>query len=165
MKCTKYLFSVFAGTLIYVILSVTIGQNGLHGYNYLEEQKILLSKRTSEIQNINSELSLELAALQSDKAVIAAYARKLDYVSNDEKLVKITGLKPAQTTLYDTGSLLRHTEPEYLSEDVCKIVSVFITMLCLSVMFLFDISNGNISLKKEKQTMIKGIPVYDFKQI
>ena len=72
------------------------------------------------------ELSLELAALQNDKAVIAAYARKLDYVSNDEKLVKITGLKPAQTTLYDTGTVLRHTEPEYLSEDVCKIVSIFI---------------------------------------
>ena len=165
MKCTKYLFSIFIGTLIYVTLSVTIGQNGLHGCNYLEQQKILLSKRTSEIQNINNELSLELAALQNDKAVIAAYARKLDYVSDDEKLVKITGLKPAQTTLYDTGTILRHTEPEYLPEDICKIVSLFITMLCLGVMFLFDVSNGKITFKKEKQTMIKGIPVYDFKQI
>ena len=134
-------------------------------YKQLEQQKILLSKRTSEIQNINTELTLEYSALQNDKAVISAYARKLDYVSDGEKLVKITGLKPAQTTLYDTGSLLRHEEPDFLSEDACKIISLFITILCLGVMFLFDVSNGKISFKKERSPMIKGIPVYDFKQI
>ena len=165
MKCTKYLFSVFIGTLIYVTLSLCVGQNSFRCYKYLENQKILLSKRTSDIQNINTELSLELTALQKDRAVIAAYARKLDYVSDDEKLVKITGLRPAQTTLYDTGTVLRHEDPEYLSEEACKIVSIFITILCLGVMFLLDISNGNISLKKERPAMIKGIPVYDFKQI
>ena len=165
MKCAKYLFSIFVGTAIYVCLSLCFGQNGMRCYKQLEEQKILLSKRTSEIQNINTELTLEYSALQNDKAVISAYARKLDYVSDGEKLVKITGLKPAQTTLYDTGSLLRHEEPDFLSEDACKIISVFITILCLGVMFLFDVSNGKISFKKERAPMIKGIPVYDFKQI
>ena len=165
MKCAKYLFSFFVGTLIYVCLSLCVGQNSIRCYRQLEEQKILLSQRASEIQNINTELSLELAALQSDRAVIAAYARKLDYVRDGEKIVKITGLKPAQTTLYDTGTVLRHENPEFLGDDVCKLISVFITILCLGVTFLFDVSNGKITFKKEKLPLVKGIPVYDFKQI
>lgn len=165
MKCAKYLFSIFVGTAIYVTLSLCVGQNSFLCYKKLEEQKNLLSKHTSEIQNINTELSLEYSALLNDKAVISAYARKLDYVSDGEKLVKITGLKPAQTTLYDTGSVLRHEKPEFLSEDACKMISFFITMLCLVVMFLFDVNSGRIVFKKERSPMVKGIPVYDFKQI
>ena len=108
MKRTKYIFPIFIATLIYVLLSMTLGPNGFKCIDQMEEQKRILSKQTSDIQNINSELQLELTALTNDKAVIAAYARKLDYVSDDEKLVKITGLKPAQTTLYDTGTLVKH---------------------------------------------------------
>ena len=97
MNRAKYLSAVFLGTFVYVLLSITFGQNSLRCYSQLEEQKRLISRQTTDIQNINSELSLELTALQSDRAVIAAYARKLDYVSDGEKLVKITGLKPYQT--------------------------------------------------------------------
>jgi len=165
MNCGKYLFSIFVGTLIYVCLSMLVGQNSFHCYSQMEEQKILLSKHTSEIQNINSELTLELTALQNDKAVISAYARKLDYVQDGEKLVKINGLKPAQTTLYDTGSVLRHKNPEYLSEDACKLISIFITGLCFVMMFMIDLSKGNVSFKKQKSTIVKGIPVYDLPQM
>ena len=90
MKRAKYLFIIFFGTLIYVLLSLTVGQNSLYSYTQMEEQKRIVSKKTNEIQNINSELEQELTALKNDKAVIAAYAHKLDYVSDDEKLVKIT---------------------------------------------------------------------------
>ena len=34
-----------------------------------------------------------------------------------------------------------------------------------SITGFFDVSNGKISFKKEHSPMIKGIPVYDFKQI
>ena len=144
---------------------MTFGQNSLHCYNQMEEQKRLISRQTSDIQTINGELSLELAALQSDRAVIAAYARKLDYVSDGEKLVKITGLKPAQTTLYDTGTVLRHNEPDYIPESICKITGLAFGLLSLIVLFLFDVSRGEITFGKNKKPIVTGIPVYDIPQI
>ncbi len=165
MNRAKYLAAVFFGTLVYVLLSMTFGQNSLHCYNKMEEQKRLISRQTSDIQNINSELTLELAALQSDRAVIASYAHKMDYVSQGEKLVKITGLRPAQTTLYDTGTLLRHEEPDFISEKICKIVGLAFGFLSALIFFLYDISRGNIVLGKNKKPIVTGIPVYDLPQL
>ena len=165
MNRTKYLAAIFLGTFVYVLLSVSFGQNSIHCYNQMEEQKRIISKQTSEIQNINSELTLELAALKNDRAVIASYAHKLDYVSDGEKLVKITGLKPAQTTLYDTGTVIRHEDPEFIPEKVCKIVGLGFALLFLIIFFLYDISSGNIVIGKNKKPIVTGIPIYDLPQI
>ncbi len=165
MNRAKYLAAVFLGTFVYVLLSMSFGQNSVHCYKKMEEQKRLISRQTTEIQNINSELSLELTALQNDRAVIASYAHKLDYVSEGEKLVKITGLRPAQTTLYDTGTVLRHEEPEFISEKICKIVGLAFTLLFILIFFLYDVSCGNIVLGKNKKPIVTGIPVYDLPQI
>ena len=165
MNRTKYLVAIFLGTFVYVLLSVSFGQNSIHCYNQMEEQKRIISKQTSEIQNINSELTLELAALKNDRAVIASYAHKLDYVSDGEKLVKITGLKPAQTTLYDTGTVIRHEDPEFIPEKVCKIVGLGFALLFLIIFFLYDISSGNIVIGKNQQPIVTGIHTYDLPQI
>jgi len=165
MNRIKYFFAIFIGTLVYVAVSITFGQNSIACINQMEAQKRIISKQASDIQNIHSELELELTALQNDKAVIAAYARKLDYVSEDEKLIKITGLKPAQTTLYDTGTVIRHEDPEFLSEKYCKLIAIFFALGTLVILFMYDLNKGNISFKKNKKTIVTGIPVYDLPQI
>lgn len=142
---------------------MTVGQNSYGCYKDMEEQKKLISKQTNDIENINSELKMELYALENDKAVIASYAHKLDYVAQDEKLVKVNGLKPYQSTLYDVGTVLRHEDPAFLSEEICKIISFFAGFLFLVILFMYDISKGNISFKKKP--VVKGIPVYDLPQI
>lgn len=165
MKRAKYLTVLFAGTLVYVILSLCFGQNSLRCYSWMEEQKRIVSKQKAEIQNINSELTLELTALKNDKAVIAAYARKMDYVSEDEKLVKITGLKPYQNTLYDTGSIVRHAEPEYVSEKICKMGGLVAALLVLVLMLAYDLKKGNIGASARKEVRVTGIPVYNMPQV
>lgn len=165
MKRAKYFFAIFSAAFSYVLVSVTVGQNSIRCFNQMEEQRRVISKRTDDIQNINSELRLELTALQFDKAVIAAYARRLDYVRDDEKLVKITGLKPAQTALYDTGTILRHEEPEFLSEKYCKMIGVFFGILTFVILFLYDVNAGNIVFGRKKSPIITGVPVYDLPQL
>ena len=165
MNRAKYLLVVFVGTFVYIGLSLGFGQNSVKCYRQMEEQKRIVSKQKAEIQNINSELSLELTALKSDKAVIAAYARKLDYVADGEKLVKITGLKPYQTALYDTGTVVKHEEPEYISEKVCKMCGLIAALGVLILLLIVDFKNGNISLTKEKKVIVTGVPVYDLPQI
>lgn len=165
MKRAKYLTVLFTGTLVYVILSLCFGQNSLRCYSQMEEQKRIVSKQKAEIQNINAELMLELTALKNDKAVIAAYARKMDYVSDDEKLVKITGLKPYQNALYDTGTIIRHKEPEFVPEKVCKMAGMCAALLVLMLMLVFDFKKGNLSFSKNKNIPVTGIPVYNLPQI
>ena len=165
MKRAKYLTVLFVGTLVYVVMSLSFGPNSLKCYSQMEEQKRIVSKQKAEIQNINTELSLELSALKNDKAVIAAYARKMDYVSDGEQLVKITGLKPYQNALYNTGTIVRHEEPEFVSEKLCKMCALCAAMLVLMLMLIFDFKKGNLSLSRQKKEFVAGIPVYNLPQV
>lgn len=165
MEKIKVLFAIFIGTLAYVVLSFIAGDNGMLSYNQLVEQKKAIARQTELIQNINNELNLEYSALLRDKDVIAAYARKLDYVADGEKLVKVNGLKPAQTTLYDVGTILRKKSYKCISETSCKICGFAFFVLTLTLIFLVDLNNGNISFGHKKSTLIKGIPIYDVQQI
>lgn len=165
MKRIKILIAIFISTFSYVALSFFAGKNGLWVYNQLFEQKKEIARQTDAIQAINNELKLEYNALSKDKDVIAAYARKLDYVQDGEKLVKISGLKPYQNTLYDIGTVLKRTECVYLSESMCKILSLSLGLLSFFIMFLSDLSKGNINFRREKKVSVKGIPVYEITQI
>lgn len=165
MKRVKYLLVAAVTVFVYVILSVTAGQNSFASFDNLNEQKKEIAKRVSDIESINDELKLEYYALQNDKAVIAAYAHKLDYVSDGEKLVKVNGLTPFQTNIYDTGTVKKHTEPEFLSEKTIKIISLCAGLLALVVIFMIDLSFGRFSSKKNNKTVVKGIPIYDLQQI
>ena len=165
MNRSKYLLAILSATFVYVLLSLTVGQNSISCYKNLEEQKQKISLRTSEIQNINSELTLEYSALLNDNDVIAAYARKLDYVGEGEKLVKINGLKVYQNTLYDTGKILRHNDTVFLSEKYCKIIGILFGIMTFLIMILYDINKGNISFKNKETVKVAGIPIYDLKQI
>ena len=165
MKRAKYLTVLFVGTLVYVVMSLCFGPNSFKCYSQMEEQKRVVSKQKAEIQSINTELTLELSALKNDKAVIAAYARKMDYVQDGEQLVKITGLKPYQNTLYDTGSVIRHVEPSYVSEKLCKMCALCAAMLVLLLMIIYDFKKGNLSFTKQKKEFVAGIPVYNVPQL
>ncbi len=165
MNHIKVLLSVFIGTLVYVLISFVAGDNGIVSYNKLNEQKKIVARQTELIQNINNELTLEYTALLRDKDVIAAYARRLDYVGNGEKIVKIKGLKAAETTLYDTGTVVRHKDYECLPEKFCKISALVFFVLAISLALLIDLNNGTLSMGRKKKTVVQGIPVYDLQQI
>jgi len=165
MNRVKYLSVILAGTVIYVLMSLAVGQNSVRCLRYMERQKRLVSIRTAEIQDINNELALELAALRKDKAVIAAYARKLDYVADGEKLVKITGLKPASTTLYNTGTVLRADRPDYVPERYCKMAALCFSFFYFLIIFMLDVGNGRIQFGKGEKSVVTGIPIYDIPQI
>ena len=166
MKRIKYLLTFFIGTLIYVFLSIFFGQNSIRCFNHLKEQKVVIENQVDELESINQELAMELNALKYDKAVIAAYARKLDYVSDGEKLVKITGMPKSPSRLYDAGIIIRHEETTYLSEISCKIIAVLFSLMTLVTIFLYDLNKGNIVFagKKKKKPVVAGVPVYDLQQ-
>lgn len=146
------LSAVFIGTFVYVLLSIFAGRDGIIVYNQLQKQKRAISRQTSLIQKIHDELSLERTALEKDTDVIAAYARKLDYVSEGEKLVKITGLRPYEATLYDTGTVMRRTPIAFMSERTCKACGIAFFALTLVLLALTGESGEAMARKKKKQS-------------
>ncbi|MBP3608017.1 MAG: septum formation initiator family protein [Treponema sp.] len=163
MKRLKILSAALAGTLIYVLLSVMAGQDGIFAEKQLKEQKRILSARAAKIQIINESLKLEKTALEKDYDVIEGLARKMGYVSSGDKIVKINGLYFSDVSVLDAGTPLKSAEIEYIPEWLCKALGLFVFI------FLYIYLLGNeiryIIIRKNRKTFVGGIPVYDMPQI
>jgi len=134
----KVLFSLCLGTFVYVLISVLGGQNGIWAMNQLEEQKKEISLHTAEIAKTNNELAMEYTALKQDGSVVAAYARRLGYVAEGEKLVKISGLAPYYDPIYNAGSVKKIEPVLFIPEWICKIVAYFISLFFFVMWVLRD---------------------------
>lgn len=163
MKCFRFLFAVFFGTLVYVLISIPMGNNGFFAEKKLKEQKQIISAHTASIENINSELTLEKNALEHDLDVIAAYAKKLGYVSENEKLIKVSGLPSRETHVFNPGTAAYHKETPMLSENFCKIVSLIVMVLVYIIFFIMDINRGAVDFSAVKNIFksTDSVTVYD----
>ena len=162
---SKVLVSAFLGTLVYAVLVLYGGQNGIKSYNDLYEQKKIVARATTKMEFLNNDLTLESKALQKDKEVIAAYARQLGYVFPGEKLVRINGLSQYQSSLYDVGTVQKHSEGTYLSEQFCKFIGFSFFTVSLIVMLAISFARGELVFGKKDKKIVQGIPVYDLPQI
>lgn len=164
MKRLRFLSAALAGTFVYVLVSVFAGRDGILVYRHQEEQKRILSVRTEQIQKTNDALLLERTALEKDADVIAGLAKKLGYVSDGDKIVKINGLSFSDKGLYDAGTPLKAERSDFMPEWVIKALGVSV----FGVVYLFllskDIKAGLFRRRKET-VFIEGIPVYDLPQI
>lgn len=140
VRSWQFLSAALVGTIVYALLSMTVGSDGMWCYKQLEAQRRTISSRVASIQKINDELTKERMALERDRNVIAAYAHRLEYVKDNEKLIKMTGLKPYESTLYDTGTPLCRREIKCMSEAACKAAGLAFFVLVSLIMLLFDIA-------------------------
>lgn len=163
MKKLRLLTAIFAGTFVYVLVSMIVGRDGMWAFNQLSEQKMILSAHTADIEKTHEELTLEKIALQKDPDVIAAYARKLGYISEGEKLVKVKGIPAYETQIFDPGTVIQPEPVRYVSESVCKCTALVIFFLVYIVLFLYDYNRGlvDFTVRKKKFTVIKGNSLYD----
>ncbi|HAO31030.1 MAG TPA: septum formation initiator [Treponema sp.] len=159
----RLLGAVCAGTLFYVLLGIFCGRDGLWAYNQLLEQKRMLSTHAASIEKTHEELMLEKVALQKDPDVIAAYARRLGYVGEGEKLVKISGLAVTESRVWNPGVVLRHKDVSYVPESFCKMMGIVVAFMAYLVLFLHDYNHGYIQFPRKKKTFVnvKGLTVYD----
>ena len=162
MRSFRFLTAACAGTLLYVFVSIFCGSDGFNAEKQLKNQKRELSANTAKIQKINDDLTMETLALQNDKDVIAAYARKLGYIGKDEKLVKISGLAPKETHIFDPGTVKKSQPVKYLSESGCKSIGLIVFVLVYFILLMYDYSHGKIEEKHTKKSdIVKRVKVYE----
>ena len=141
MRKNTILLSISIGTLVYVLISLFCGQSGLWAESQLASQKINLCDNIAEIQKINDELSLEYTALMRDNEVISAHARRLGFVNDGEKIVKISGIPPITQKAYSVGKFYKRDKIQFIPEYVCKIIGISVSFLCFLICFLVFISD------------------------
>ncbi len=162
-KLFRLLAASLAGTFIYVLISFTCGVDGIWANDQLREQKRILSARADEIQKINDSLSLEYTALEKDGDVIAGFARKMGYIRDGEKVVKINGLIAMDEYHFETGTPIKAVEPYCLPEWFCKMAGLLMFFVSYLYLMVKDFRPKQ-RIKKDK-IKIKGIPVYDLPQV
>lgn len=150
MTKLRLLAAVLSGTLVYAATSISCGRNSIWAERQLEEQKRLLSSHTVEIEKIHEELALEKVALEKDMDVVAAYARKLSYLKDGEKLVIISGLAASENRIYDPGTVLFHDEVKYFPEWFCKSVGLIAFTAVYFILLMFDAGRGLVHYRKQK---------------
>lgn len=160
MNRFRFLKAAFTGIVIYTLLNVSVGRDGIWAMSQLQKQKREISAHTANIQKINDGLNQEKLALEKDRDLIAAYARKLGYVSEGEKIVLISGLAAKETQIFDPGTILKHTQVNYIPESICKSTAIVITVLAYFLLFMFDLSRGYLHFgKKRKSSAAAGISI------
>lgn len=164
IKMFRLLVAALSGTAIYVLVSFTCGTDGIWANGQLREQKRILSARADEIQKINDSLTLEYTALEKDPDVIAGFARKMGYVRDGEKVVKINGLINIDEYHFETGTPIKSIEPYSLPEWFCKVCGLLMFFVTYLYLMMKDF-RMNVSSVRKNKIKIKGIPVYDLPQM
>ena len=145
------------GTLVYVLVSICCGRNSVWAEKQLNEQKRLLSMHAASIEKTNEELNLEKVALEKDMDVVAAYARKLSYIREGEKLVKVSGLAVHEHQIYDPGFVLLHKDVKYFPEWFCKGTGLIMFALSYGIMLVFDAGHSLVRVHSSKKEYYKGM--------
>ena len=162
-KMFRILAAALAGTIIYVFFSLAFGKDGIWADGQLREQKRVLAAHTEEIQKINDSLFLEYTALEKDFDVIAGFARKMGYVRDGEKIVKINGLVNFSEPHFETGAIIKHIEPYFIPGWVCKTLGILMAFVAYLYMFFKDLKSSKVS--NSEKIKMRGIPVYDLPQM
>lgn len=174
MEKMRFLMAACAGTLVYVVVSLLGGRDGVFANRQLEAQKALIVAHTAEVQKINDELTMENEILYRDSAAIIAQAHKLDLILDGEKLVKLNGLSRDGLPLHNSGSVLLRQDIFYLPEWVCKLFGVLVFVLVLLILVLKDFARSTSSIRAKENPKsalgtaafaAQGIPIYDMRKI
>ena len=147
MTRLKFMLSVCIGTFVYILICTLAGRSGYFAYRQLYEQKMSVVSNVSELKKTHEQLELEYKALESDKSVIEAYARRLGFIYDDEVLVKINGISGNEQDVYDTGNVVKIEPVSYVPESSCKIMG----LLCFALSCII-LSLTGCKKKKEIET-------------
>ena len=143
MKMTKYLFSLWAGVLIYASLFLIFGDKGLSTHRQLENEQKKQEANIEYLKLINQDLDEAMNSLLYDKDTLAVYAREQGYASSREKFIRIVGLGVNQKNITFPGKAIAAAEPQYTQEKTimmvafCAGASVFLCMVVFDILKLF----------------------------
>ncbi|OJF75964.1 MAG: hypothetical protein BKP49_09075 [Treponema sp. CETP13] len=152
---------------MYVLLSVCFGKQGIWAYHQLQEYKIAVTENVSNLQELNESIRIDKKSLESDKDIIIAFAHSMGFVSDNENLVKITGITPYSKKVYDAGNRIQKPKIVYMPDWMAKFAGFFVFLiinLISSLFMLLHISTNSSKNMVLNTAVITSGDFNDFKQ-
>ena len=139
MNVAKYLFSVWAGVLLYALLFAITGPRGVNAYRQLENEQKRQETNIESLKQVNHELENSINSLLYDKDTLAVYAREQGYAAENERFIRIVGLGVNQKSIASTGRVIFAEEPQYTSGHILIIIAFCAGISVFLCMVLFDV--------------------------
>ena len=137
MKAVKYLFALWAGLLVYVVLAVLFGPGGLFAYRQLDTEKNRLEANVEKLVMINRDLEITLHSLY-DRDILSLYSREQGYALPHERFIRIVGLGLNNRVSVSAGEILHAAPPQYTDGQILRIIAFCTGITILLCMALFD---------------------------
>lgn len=129
MSGKRIILPLFFGTLVYCIISVTLGPAGIIPMKRLVEEKKRIADNLSRLEGIHLELDTTFKNLSSDPDTIAVYAHELGYVAEGERLIKLADFTGGIDRNFSPGVPLKTNRPTTVPEWVCKSIGILAALL------------------------------------
>ena len=138
MKVVKYLFALWAGVLIYALLTVFFGSTGFSAYRQLLGEEKKQEANVSELKKINAELENTMNSLLYDKDTLTIYAREQGYATSQERFIRIVGLGGYQKNDFSSGEIIAVTDPQFIADRTLRIIAFCTAITIIICMIAFD---------------------------
>jgi len=138
MRAVKYLFALWAGVLIYALLSTIFGGMGISAYHQLEKEQKKQEENIENLKLINRELEETVNSLLYDRDTLAIIAREHGYASQQERFIRIVGLGINQKIKNSAGEVFNAAAPQYIQDKTLRIIAVCTGLTILICMVAFD---------------------------
>jgi len=139
MKALKYLFALWAGVIIYALLSFFYGSMGLSAYHQLEKEKAQQQANIENLKQINQGLEDTMNSLLYDKDTLAVYAREQGYASSSEKFIRIVGLGASLESKNSAGQVVAVLDPQCIPDQTLRIIATCTGITILICLAMFDL--------------------------
>jgi cell division protein FtsB len=138
MRAAKYLFAVWAGVLIYVMLTVFFGARGFYAQSQLEKEYKKQEENIGTLGLMNRKLKDFVNFLMTNEDTLLVYAREQGYASPQEHFVRIVGLGINQQNITNPGSVFIAAEPQYTPNWLFGLISFCAGLTILISAVIFD---------------------------
>ena len=141
MGIFKYLLALWTAVAVYTLLSFFNGPRGVAAYNYLLSERELQWANIRELGIINEELEKTKNNLLYDYDTLLVHAHRMGYGYENERFIRIVGLKNENNASFITGKVYVAQNPDFISDKNIKIAALCAGLLVFAFIFMLELIN------------------------
>ena len=139
MKAVKYLFALWAGVLLYALLTFTFGSRGIYAYEQLQSEQSKQEANIETLRLMNQDLENVMNSLLYDRDTLAVYAREQGFATAQEKFIRIVGLNTSQKIKNSAGEVVFAAKPQHINDQTLRIIAFCIGISIFICFAFFDV--------------------------
>lgn len=135
MKLRNILIPLYTAVLSYCALLFVLGPGGILRMRELETRKAVIESNLGELQSMNREYERRMDLLIGDEETILLSARKLGYVQEGEKTMRLD-ISQSHDAFGTKGKFVKLVEPEWPFGFLLPVCAIVVFVITRSFMLL-----------------------------